>query len=1048
MKLPEFGVKRPIATAMIFVAIMVIGVFSLLKLPLDLMPNMEFPSLTVITVYPGASAVEVEEQVSKPLEAVLSAAENLVEIKSISKENVSFIQLRYEWEEDVTAAANNARDLLELAKSRMPSQAYTPIIYKINASMMPVLGFAINADENYNGLEEIVEDKIASPLRKVDGVGTVIYLGQPEREIRVEIDPTRMQGYGVSVAQVSMMLKANNVNVPAGFVSESAYDFSVRMPGKYESVEELENTVIKAMKGKVVRLKDVATVKDTFKETDASAFNHIGQGIALLVQKQSGANTVDVANAVRDKIASIQGDLPSDVQIFEVIGSDELVTSSVNNLSSSIWYALIFVTLVVLLFLREWKSSLIVFLTMPVSLISAFIVMSLLGYTINIFSLVALVIAIGMVVDNAIVVLENVTQHIERGAMPKQAAMFGASEMGLAIAASTLTTIVVFMPLVFMGGIVGVMFKQLAILTVVCLITSLFTALTLTPMLSSVLLKPAPRGGEERKHGKLYNWSERMFERIERRYHRFLGWAVFHKGVTLGSALIIFVLVLLLGKSVGTDYIPDIDAGSISVQFETEQGSSHAVTEAVGNQIVKLIEENVPEVAVGGLASISGQTPDGALTAVGFKEGKNIGTIFCHLKPVDERRRSSQEIANDIRPLVEAIPEIEKVTVSGGSAMATALTGNKAPIEFVIFGKDIEEMNKVALGLESKVKEHPEFTNVEALVSAGNREVHIVVDKDKAAQMALNPGVIGIQVRENLYGADAGVFTEDGRDYDIKIQYAPDFRHSINKLKEMQVTNLLGQQVPLIAVADLQEKEGPVEIERMTQQRYVKVTADLNGISLGEGAKIAEEIINNTSAPEGIEISLGGQVEDQSDTFSSLATIFVIGLMLVFMVMAAQFESLLDPFIIFFAIPFTLVGIILAFFITGTTLSVVTFIGLIMLVGIVVNNGIVLVDYANMLVQRGYSIRDAVMEAGRSRLRPVLMTSMTTILGMLPMALSTGMGKEMYAPLGITIIGGLLISMLVTLILVPTAYAFMHQRRLNRERRLFRMKRNSSDDNE
>ena len=380
--------------------------------------------------------------------------------------------------------------------------------------------------------------------------------------------------------------------------------------------------------------------------------------------------------------------------------------------------------------------------------------------------------------------------------------------------------------------------------------------------------------------------------------------------------------------------------------------------------------------------------------------------------------------------------------------MATALTGNKAPIEFVIFGKDIEEMNKVALGLESKVKEYPEFTNVEALVSAGNREVHIVVDKDKAAQMALNPGVIGIQVRENLYGADAGVFTEDGRDYDIKIQYAPDFRHSINKLKEMQVTNLLGQQVPLIAVADLQEKEGPVEIERMTQQRYVKVTADLNGISLGEGAKIAEEIINNTSAPEGIEISLGGQVEDQSDTFSSLATIFVIGLMLVFMVMAAQFESLLDPFIIFFAIPFTLVGIILAFFITGTTLSVVTFIGLIMLVGIVVNNGIVLVDYTNMLIQRGYSIRDAVMEAGRSRLRPVLMTSMTTILGMLPMALSTGMGKEMYAPLGITIIGGLLISMLVTLILVPTAYAFMHQRRLNRERRLFRMKRNSSDDNE
>ena len=1026
---------------MIFVAILVIGVFSLTKLPLDLMPNMEFPSLTVITVYPGASAIEVEEQVSKPLEAVLSSAENLVEIKSISKENVSFIQLRYEWEEDITAAANNARDLLELVKSRMPSQAYTPIIYKINASMMPILGYAVNADENYNGLEEIVEDQIASALRKVDGVGTVIYLGQPQREIRVEIDPTRMQAYGMSVAQLSMMLKANNINVPSGFVTESAYDFSVRMPGKYESVEELENTVIKAFNGKVVRIKDVATVRDTFKETDASAFNHVGKGIALLVQKQSGANTVDVVNAVRAEIADIQKDLPSDVQIFEVIGSDELVTSSINNLSSSIWYALIFVTLVVLLFLREWKSSLIVFLTMPVSLISAVIVMNLLGYTINIFSLVALVIAIGMVVDNAIVVLENITQHIERGAMPKQAAMFGASEMGLAIAASTLTTIVVFLPLVFMGGIVGVMFKQLAVLTVTCMITSLFTALALTPMLSSVLLKPAPRGGEGKKHGKLYNWSERMFQRIERVYHDFLGWAVFHKGITLVSALAIFVVVLLLGKAVGTDYIPDIDAGSVSIQFETEQGTSHTITEQVGNQIVQLLQDHVPEVADGGIASITGQTDDGVLTAVGFKEGKNIGTIFCHLKPVDERKRSSQQIADDIRPLIEAIPEIEKVTVSGGSAMATALTGNRAPIEFVVYGKDIDQMNQVAFEIERKAKECPEFTNVEALVSAGNREVHILVDKDKASQMALNPGIIGIQVRENLYGAKAGAYTEDGTDYDIRIQYAPEYRNSISKLREMQVTNLLGQQIPLIAVADIQEKEGPVQIERLTQQRYVKVTTNLNGISLGDGAKKAEQIIADLDTPQGVTVSLGGQVEDQGDTFSSLTVIFVIGLLLVFMVMAAQFESLLDPFIILFAIPFTLVGVILAFLITGTTLSVVTFIGLIMLVGIVVNNGIVLVDYSNMLVRRGYTIRDAVMESGRSRLRPVLMTSMTTILGMLPMALSRGMGKELYAPLGITIIGGLLISMLVTLILVPTAYAAVHQRKLNKERRISRLRK-------
>ena len=1040
MKLPEFGVKRPIATAMVFVAILLIGVFSMTKLPLDLMPNMEFPSLTVITVYPGASAIEVEEQVSKPLEAVLSAAENLVEIKSISKENVSFIQLRYEWEGDITSAANNARDLIEIAKTRLPSQARTPIIYKINSSMMPVIGYAINADENYNGLEQIVEDKIAQHLRKVDGVGTVIYLGQPEREIRIEIDPTRLKAYKMSVAQISTMLKANNINVPAGSVTMSAYDFTVRMPGKYESVSQLENTVLKSFNGRIVRLKDVAEVKDTFKEVESSAYNHIGRGMALVIQKQSGANTVEVVDAIRNKMTEIREDLPKDVQIFEIISSDEIVKASINNLSSSLWYALLFVTLVVLLFLRDWKSSLIVFLTMPVSLISAFIVMRLLNYTINIFSLVALVIAIGMVVDNAIVVLENITQHIERGAKPKQAAMFGASEMGLAIAASTVTTIVVFLPLLFMGGIVGIMFKQLAILTVTCMIASLFTALTLTPMLSSVLLKPAPRDRKEKRQGKLYNWSERMFQRIERRYSKFLGWVVYHRAITLIAAIVIFAAVIMLGRNIGTDYLPDIDAGTVSIAFETEQGTSHAHTEELGAEIIDMLYEKVPEINNGALASITGQTPDGVLTAVGFKEGKNIGTVLCHLKPVSERSRSSQEIADAIRPLVEAYPEVEKATVTGGSAMATALTGNRKPIEFIISGTDISQLNKVAFQLLETAKGYKEFSNVETTASIGSREVHILPDKDKASQMALSPGLIGIQVRENLYGADAGVFTEEGKDYDIRIQYAPEYRNSIDKLREMQLTNLLGQQVPLIAVAELEETEGPVQIERITQQRYVKVIAGLNDISLGEGAEIARKIIDEADIPEGVDVDLGGQVEDQSDTFSSLSAIFIIGLLLVFMVMAAQFESLLDPLIILFAIPFTLIGIILAFALTGTTLSVVSFIGLIMLVGIVVNNGIVLVDYTNMLIKRGYHIKQAVMEAGRSRLRPVLMTSMTTILGMLPMALSRGMGKEMYAPLGITIIGGLLVSMLVTLILVPTAYAMMHQRKLRLERRLAEVK--------
>lgn len=1047
MKLPEIGVKRPVATVMLFVAIIMLGLVSLKMLPLDIMPEMEFPSITIITIYPGASANEVEEQVTKPLETILSAAEHLSEIKSTSKENVSFIQLSYSWGSDVTSAANNARDLIELTKTKLPQAAHQPIIYKINSSMMPVLAYAVNAGVNYNGIENIVEEDIATVLRKVDGVGTVVYLGQPEREIKVSVNPQRLSAYGLSATQISTMLKADNISVPAGNINMGVYDFSVRVPGKFETVEEIGNTVLKAFNGQVIRLKDVAKVEDTFMEKEAFARNRTGEGVALMIQKQSGSNTVAVVNAVRAKMAEIQKTLPSDIQVHEIISTDEVVTQSVNNLTSSIWYALVFVTLVVLMFLREWKSSLIIFITMPVSLISAFIAMYAMGYTINIFSLMALVIAIGMVVDNAIVVLENITQHIEKGSKPKQAAIFGALEMGMAIAASTATTLVVFLPMLFMGGIVGIMFKQLAILTSVCLIVSLFTALTLTPMLSSKLLKEAPRNGKKQHRSKFYAASEKVFTKIENGYKLLLGWVVFHKSLTIVIAFAVFVLTIIVGKNIGTDYIPDFDAGTVSVVFETEVGTSARQTDSISQQILQIMLEDIPEIANEAAVSIAGQTKTGALTTVGFKEGKNVGTVLCHLTPPDKRDRTAAEIAGAIRDRVESIPQIEKCRVQGGSALAAAVTGNKRPIEIIVSGNDFNQLNAVASDLQEKMQAEKAFTDVATTVDPGKLEVQVIVDKEKASQMALNTAMVGMQVRQNLYGAESGDFSEDGNDYGIVVQYAPEHRNEVNKLKEMQVSNLLGQQIPLSAIADIVESLGPLEIQRQSQQRYVKTTADLNGVSLGEATKTAQEIIDNTEIPDGISVEIGGQVNDQKSSFSSLFLIFFLGIALVYMVMAAQFESMKDPFIILFAIPFTLVGVILAFFVTGITLSVTTFIGLIMLVGIVVNNGIVLVDYTNMLRKRNYPLRDAVMEAGRSRLRPVLMTSLTTILGMLPMAVSNGMGREMYAPLGITIIGGLLVSTLVTLLLVPAMYTSLYHRTLAKDRTTARLKKQRQAEN-
>jgi HAE1 family hydrophobic/amphiphilic exporter-1 len=1030
MKLPEIGVKRPVATAMLFVAIILLGLVAMKMLPLDVMPELEYPSITIITIYPGASANEVEEQVSKPLEAVLSGAEYLKDIKSISKENVSFIQLSYNWNTDVTAAANNARDLMELVKSRLPKAAESPIIFKINSSMMPILGYSINATSNYNGIEKIIEDKIATPLRKVDGVGTVIYLGQPEREISISVDPRQLKAYNLSVSEISTILQAENINIPAGNIKVGVFDFSVRVPGKFETVEHIENIALKAFNGKVVRLKDVATVQDTFAEKEAYARNHLGEGVALLVQKQTGENTLEVVQAVRKEMEKIEKTLPHDVQINEMISTDEMVTESVKNLTSSIFYALIFVTLVVLMFLREWRSSLIIFVTMPVSLISAFIVMYIMDYTINIFSLMSLIIAIGMVVDNAIVVLENVTQHIERGTQPKQAAIFGTSEMGMAIAASTATTLVVFLPMVFMGGIVGIMFKQLAILTCVCMIMSLFTALTLTPMLSSQLLRREgeDEDGKEAKRSKFYRWSENVFNKIEYGYKKLLAWTVVHKGVVIVSAVVVFIGVMLLGKKIGTDYIPDFDAGSFALSFETEVGTSVEQTDSIGQQILKILHEEIHEMVPGSSGAIAGQTRDGALTTVGFKEGKNIGSVLCHLTLPNKRKRTAEEIADAVRKRLDEIPQIEKYQIQAGSILAAAVTGNKRPVEIHVSGDDLDVINKMALSFEEKLKAREEFKDVETSVDNGKIEVQIVIDKEKASQMALNTALIGMQVRQNLFGAESGEFTEGGDDYDIKIRYAPEFRNDIDKLKEMQLTNLLGKQVSLSSVAEIKQDVGLLEIQRESQQRFVLTTANLNDVSLGKGAKIAQAIIDDTEIPDGVSVSLGGQVVDQGESFGDLYLILFLGIALVYMVMAAQFESFKDPFIIMFAVPFTLVGVVLAFLATGQTLSVTTFIGVIMLMGIVVNNGIVLVDYTNMLRKRGYTLYDAVAEAGRSRLRPILMTTSTTILGMLPMALSKGMGKEMYSPLGVTIIGGLLVSALVSLILIPAIYTSINEK--------------------
>jgi len=1027
MKLTKMSVNRPVATSMAFMAILLFGLVSLKMLPLDVMPAMELPSLTVLTVYPGASANEVEDQVSRVMENQLSGVQDLKNISSSSRENVSVISLQFNWGSDITQAANNTRDMMELVKSKLPQAAREPVIYKVNSSMMPVLIYSISADENYNRLGNILEDEIASPLRKVEGVGSVIYLGQPEREIIINVNPVQLAAYHLSTEQLSAILKAENISIPGGSIREGTLDYSVRIPAEIGSARELASIPVSSFLGKMVRLSDVAKIEDGFAESDEYSRTGERRSAVLMVQKQSGKNSLQVVEDVRSRMNQIRKDLDKDIKVNEVLGQSEIIRQSVKSLTDTLWWAFLFVILIVIAFLRNWKSSLIITVTIPFSLITAFIFMYAKGWTINIFSLLSLIIAIGMVVDDAIVVLENITQHVAKGENPMEAAVSATSEMGLAVVASTTTVLVVFIPLIFVGGIVGIFFKQLAALTSVTLIASLVIAFSLTPMMSSRLVRKKETEPARAKKPRFFENSEKHLVLAENRYKKLLGWAVHHKTVIVVSALLLLGISFAGARKIGTDYLPMFDAGDIIVVFQTETGTSAEETDRIAKQVMKLMEGNIPEMVPGTLAAISGQTKDGILSMVGFREGKNSGTVLCHLTLPDKRTRKASEIGNMLRKKVAEIPEIEKFHITSGNLLESAILGNSKPVEIKISGKDLDQLNAAASDIKARLENVSGMTDVESTSDAGKMEYQVIIDRKKASDAGLNAGMIAIQIRQAVYGAEAGSLSDGGDDYDILIRYDAASRAQVSSLNNITLTTLLGTQVRLAEIAEIKQGFGPMEIRRESQQRQVTVGADIRNISLGEATAKANEIISSTTLPAGVTVKLGGQTSEQNESFGDLTLVLVIGIILVYMVMAAQFESLKDPFIIMLAVPFTVVGVVAAFLLTNTTLSITTFIGIIMLTGIVVKNGIILVDYTNILIRRGYTLYEAIQEAGRSRLRPVVMTSATMILAMVPMALSKSMGHEMFSPMAITMIGGLLFSMLITLIIVPVFFAIFNK---------------------
>jgi len=887
----------------------------------------------------------------------------------------------------------------------------------------------INSSESYPGINKIIEDKIAQPLRQVPGVGAVFAIGGPYREILIRVDPKKLEAYNLSIPQIAQILNSENLSLPAGIIKVGTKEYSVRVPGEFKSIEEIKSTVIGNYQGALVYLRDVADVIDTIKEQTLYVRINNTPGVLLFIQKQATANTIEVVDAVKKALPKIEKTLPKDVKLNIAFDSSEFIKNSIRNLSNAIVYGGIFVILVVLLFLRKIRASLIIILTIPFSLIVAFITLYLIGGTINLISLASLAIAVGIVVDNAIVVLENITRHIERGENPQTASVIAANEIGLAISASSLTNIAVFLPLAFLTGIAGFLFKELGILVTVMVLTSLLASLTLTPTLSSKWLK-----GQEKIKNKLlsnlFNTSERWFQAIESFYGNLISWALRHKAIVILTALVLFISSFILFRLVGFEFFPASDTGQIQVIAQLPVGTRIDETIKVGEQLQKIVAEEIPEKWRKYIFMRVGTTEQGFATITGQVEGNNVVTVGARLVPLKERKVTVQELGAKIRERAKLIPGIEKFEISRGSDFQALLFGGGKPLTVEVVGYDLNLTAQVAEKIKEELEKIPGAKDVQIGRSGLTPEIRIEIDKQKASSLGLNTAIIATTIRSSIYGLKATTYKELGDEYDITIRPDADLRNSISYISEIPVRSMSGNIVKIKDIARIYDTFSPIEIQRRDRQRIIPVGANVEGRALGDVVKDLQERISKLDIPPGVEIRFGGQVEEQAKSFRDLFQVLILGIILTYMIMASQFESLLHPFVIMFSVPFAFTGVVLGLLIFGVPFGLTAFMGLIMLVGIVVNNAIVLVDYTNLLRARGYELFNAIVTAGRTRLRPVLMTTLTTILGTLPLAVFKGEGSELWRPLGITMLGGLTFSTLITLVLVPTIYSIFEHKKV------------------
>ncbi|ADU29551.1 efflux RND transporter permease subunit [Evansella cellulosilytica] len=1015
MKLIKQSVMRPVGVIIAALVMIILGSVSLSGLKVDLMPELDLPIVAVSTPYQGAAPQEVENLVTRPLEGVLSSTEGVSTIQSISTQNQSLILLMFDFNTDLDSVMLDLRDRIDMVNQSLPDGASSPTPMRFDPNQMPIMQIGISADMNLTRLTSIAEDSIIPQIERIPGVASVNLTGGQEREIIVEPDLALLQRYGLTISQLSQIIGGENISAPAGEIERGGQEMALRIVGEFRTVDELENINVPLRTGEIIKLSDVAEVRDTFKENTSYAYVNGEPTLSMDITKQSDANTVEVANAVTRELERLQQNITQGVSLTPIMDSSVFITDSIDSVAVNMLLGGSMALLVLLLFLRSFRSTLIIGLSIPIAVISAFTLLYFAGETINIITLGGLALGIGLLVDNSIVILENIYKFRERGYSKKDAAINGAKEVASAVIASTMTSMVVFVPIVFTDGIASELFIPLALTVGFTLLASLVVSLTIVPMLSGLLLPDLVRAQaeEEQARGirKIGVGIGHILEKITNAYGKVLKWAINHKRTVVLSTIILLVASLGTVRLVGMELIPGFDQGEISASFETPPGTSLEETRLavaeIEEYLISLDEVEVAYTTIGG----------GGM--MGQPTGSNSGDFYIRLVSQDERSLSTNDVIRDFSEFTDTLANID---VNVWAFESGGMGGDAISLE--VRGDDFETLNFIADDLRDIISDIPGAENITHSMGDTRPEMQLHVNRDLAMQYGLSYAEIMDTVRGSVSGQVASLMRVEGQEIEISVILPEDYRNNFDRLQELPILTQTGDIVPLSAIARFEQVEGPTTITRQNQSRGVSITGDIMDRDLGSVIADIEEELNNYIFPEGYDYNIGGEFEMMMDAFTDLVLALLLAIFLVYAVMAFQFEKVLYPFIVMFSLPATFIGIMIGFLITGRPLSAPAFIGVIMLSGIVVNNAIVLVDYINKLRERDYSREEAIIEAGKTRLRPILMTMLTTVLAMVPLAIGIGEGAELQAPMATVIVFGLSFATLITLLLIPVMYIY------------------------